>query len=177
MFAFIITAVKIYFTVLGVCLVLWILFWVFLMLYFYFAPGPPKPKITYAEFPIRLEYENHGERVVINDTLQCLYDGIGGGGSTRGKYHKWTWRLSSGNKRLMLLKLDESREICYPIGDVAYYMGYGWSEPVFYGADLFDWSTGSRHTVDTTELWKQYQIRIISWDKIVPLQQIPVQMK
>lgn len=154
-----------------VCIAFPLLFVLWMAVSLYLAPAPRKPRITFAGFPIRLEYEINEERVVITDILQCTYDGVGGRGSAQGMYHKWNWKLDSGNKRITLLKLDNDREICYPLGDVAYYMGYGWSEPVFYGVDLIDWSTGSRSTIFIEELFTKYRIKIIKWDEIQPLKQ------
>jgi hypothetical protein len=153
------------------CIALPFLFAIWMMVSLYLAPKPPRPRITFARFPIRLEYEINEERVVFIDTLQCMYDGIGGRGSAQGMYHKWKWELASGNKRLTLLKIDNDREICYPLGNVEYYMGYGWSEPVFYGVDLFDWKIGGRSTIFVDELLTNYHIKIIKWDKIEPVQQ------
>ncbi len=155
------------------CIALPFLFWLWMAVSLYLTPAPRKPKITFAEFPIRLEYEINGERVVIEDTLQCMYDGTEGRGSMQGIHHKWKWKLVSGNKRVTILKLDDYREICYPLGDIAYYMGYGWSEPNFYGVDLIDWKKGSRSTIFVDELLMNYHIKIIKWDKIKPLLQQP----
>jgi len=70
--------------------------WVMISLGISLLPNPPKPGITYSEFPFRLVYEINGERKVIEDTLICEYDGIGMD-EGRGKYRKWKEHLASGN--------------------------------------------------------------------------------
>ncbi|MFA8307240.1 YdgA family protein, partial [Paenibacillus alvei] len=47
----------------------WILIYVGLQL----QPDPPRPEITYGEFPFKLVYEINGERKVIQDTVICEY--------------------------------------------------------------------------------------------------------
>ena len=68
----------------------------------YFIPDPPKPEITYAEFPFCLTYELNGEVIVIEDTIICEFDGYVVEGEN-GKYRAWSSRLKSGNERITLL--------------------------------------------------------------------------
>ncbi len=89
--------------------------WLLLFIGIQLGPNPPRPEITYGEFPFRLEYEINGERKVIQDTLICKFDGFGSD-EGRGKYRKWKTRLASGNERLTLLKVDETMEIYYSGG-------------------------------------------------------------
>lgn len=96
--------------------------WVSISLGISLLPNPPKPEIIYGEFPFRLVYEINGERKVIEDTLICEYDGIGMD-EGRGKYRKWKEHLASGNQEIMLLKIDNTKEIYYNPGPADYYMG------------------------------------------------------
>ncbi|MGG0825238.1 hypothetical protein ABE099_20510 [Paenibacillus turicensis] len=52
---------------------------------------PSVPEITYAEFPVRLEYEVNGQKKVATDTVICEYDGIGYN-EGQGKHRKWKKR-------------------------------------------------------------------------------------
>lgn len=79
-------AVVVYFSVLP---------WAMIALGMLISPNPPRPEITYGEFPFSLEYEINGHRKVIEDTLIGEYDGIGMNEGI-GKYRKWKWRLASG---------------------------------------------------------------------------------
>ena len=77
--------------------------------------NPPKPKITYGEFPFRLTYELDGEIKVIEDTVICEFDGFESRG-TAGRYRIWKTSLKSGNERLTLLDLrplEETNEFGY----------------------------------------------------------------
>lgn len=107
--------------------------WVMIGLGISLLPDPPKPEITYGEFPFRLVYELNGERKVIEDTLICEYDGIGMN-EGQGKYRKWKEHLASGKEKLLLLELDNpaalrsnrkvvKQEIYYSTGSAQYYMG------------------------------------------------------
>ena len=95
----------------------------FLMLT-YFAPNPPEPEITYGEFPFVLTYELDGEIKTIEDTIICEYDGIEWTNSGS-KERKWKSHLKSGNKGIVLLKVDDG-EMSYEISTTAglpeYYM-------------------------------------------------------
>lgn len=81
--------------------------WISIYLGIQSEPNSPSPTTKYGEFPFRLEYEIDGKRMVIQDTLICEYDGVGAD-EGRGKYRKWKQaKISSGEDRLTLLKLDE----------------------------------------------------------------------
>lgn len=137
-------------------------------------PDPPSPEITYGEFPVRLEYEINGQRMVIQDTLICEYDGIGSD-EGRGKYRKWKKRLASGNQRMTLLKVDNTKEIYYTPGSANYYMGdldnakdYKHSFP---DAAIIenDGRITSDGIISSDELLSKYNIKLISWDYSQPI--------
>ena len=52
-------------------------------------PDPPRPEITYSEFPFRIEYEINGELVVIEDAVICEFDGFQPNWSGGDKTRKW----------------------------------------------------------------------------------------
>lgn len=45
------------------------------ILYSMFIDIPEKPKVQHGEFPFELVYEYKGEKVIINDSIICDYDG------------------------------------------------------------------------------------------------------
>ena len=90
----------------------------------YFAPNPPDPEIKYGEFPFVITYEVDGEIKTIEDTVICEYDGIEWTNSGS-KERKWKSYLKSGNKGIVLLKVDDGK-MSYEISTTAelpeYYM-------------------------------------------------------
>lgn len=94
------------------------------LMFTYFAPNPPKPETTYGEFPFVFVYELDGEIKTIEDTIVCEYDGIEWT-SSGNKERKWKSHLKSGNKGIVLLKIDEGEmtyEISADAGLPEYYM-------------------------------------------------------
>ena len=90
-----------------------------------FLPNPPKPEITYGEFPISVTCEVNGETRIIEDTVICEFDGFQLEGES-GKHRKWKAHLKSGNEQLVLLRVDDtdlSYEISIFYGRPDYYMG------------------------------------------------------
>ncbi len=106
--------------------------WAGMFLGIVLMPNPPKPEITYGEFPCKLVYETDGETKVIEDTVICEFDGFENFG-TAGKDRSWKTTLKSGNENLTLLNMrssNETNELGQPIlelyfyyGNAAYYMG------------------------------------------------------
>ncbi|GAA0352396.1 hypothetical protein [Bacillus horti] len=148
--------------------------WFALFLGISLTPNPPKPEITYGEFPFRLEYEINGETIIIEDTLICEYDGIGADVG-RGKYRKWKDRLASGNERVTLLKLNDTIEIYYSPGSAKYYMDdladYVEFNHEFPNASIIQkvGETTSYRTIHSDQLLEQYNIKLISWDYTQPI--------
>lgn len=134
---------------------------------------PPRPEMTYGEFPFRLEYEINGERVVIEDTLICEFDGYGLSGG-RGKYRKWKSAFASGRERVTLY-VDETVEIHYPVGSAQYYMGdlekgrtvnHAFPNAVITAKDGKMTMSAS---IDARQLEKKYNIVLISWVHTPPI--------
>ncbi|GJM80348.1 hypothetical protein HMSSN139_28440 [Paenibacillus sp. HMSSN-139] len=120
-----------------------------------------------------MEYEINGERKVIQDTIICEFDGFGAD-EGRGKYRKWKQRLASGNERITLLKVDDTKEIYYNEGSAEYYMGdYGDAEfqHDFPNASMItkEGRTTSYGGIPAEELQKKYNIKLISWDYTSPI--------
>ena len=89
-------------TIIVIIVVIWT---IMLMFGGFFLPNPPKPEITYNEFPLSLEYEIDGEYNKVSDVLICEFDGFGFN-EGNGKFRKWKAKFKSGNTRITLLKSD-----------------------------------------------------------------------
>ncbi|MFW6022693.1 MAG: hypothetical protein ACOCQW_04170 [Halanaerobiaceae bacterium] len=148
--------------------------WILIELGLRLEPGPPRPKITYGEFPFRLVYEINSERKVIEDTLICKYDGMGIN-LGKGKHRKWKKGLESGKEKIILLKVNDNKEIYYNPGSASYYMGDydnpGKHRHNFPNAWYIeqDGDITRRGKVDEQELLNKYNIKLISWDYTEPI--------
>ena len=147
-------------------------------------PDPPRPEITYGEFPFRIEYEINGEMVIVEDTIICEFDGFqpdwGGGDKTR----KWKVSFASGKKSQIYkdradLLVDEANHIYFALGDGEYYMGddhYAGNLPADYVPSLLAYKAtkqlfGGWHTINigAHELLNTYGIKIISYEIAPPI--------
>lgn len=173
----------------GIIILLVILYFVFTVtgVFSVFMPNPPKPEITYGEFPFQLTYEIDGETKVIEDTIICEFDGFESRG-TAGKYRVWKSYLKSGNERITLLDLrplELINELDYTIlelffywGNAAYYMGdnldSGWKSAQSFDEVNYLYKTkdetigGSVYKAD--EAYEKYKIKLISWEIAPPIQ-------
>ena len=141
------------------------------------SPDPAKPKVLHGEFPFNFEYEKSGQKVVINDSIICDFDGIGMNEGV-GKYNKWKEQLTNGgDTEILLLKVNENEEIRFNVGSAEYYMGamngnYGW-EGSFPDADLVIKNGGSTSIskIIAKDLWGKYQIKLIKWEPSSPISQ------
>ncbi|CAM2777453.1 hypothetical protein PASE110613_00170 [Paenibacillus sediminis] len=148
--------------------------WILIFIGIQSQPNPPRPEITYGEFPFRLEYEIKGERKVIQDTLICEFDGFGAD-EGRGKYRKWKKHLASGNERITLLEVDQTQEIYYSPGSPNYYMGdlessgeyrHGFPDALIIERDG---RFTSNRLIRADELLNKYHIKLISWNPSPPI--------
>lgn len=146
--------------------------WTLIYLGNFFAPSPPRPEITYGEFPFRLVYEINGQRKVIEDTLICEFEGFGFD-EGRGKYRKWKQYLASGNERVTLLKVDDNIEIYYNPGSAKYYMGdmesYVEFNHMFPNAAIYRADGEYGGTISAEHLLKEYNIKLINWEYTPPI--------
>lgn len=161
--------------IIAIVLYITVLPWLMIFIGSFFLPSPPRPEVTYGEFPFRLEYEINGKRKVIQDTLICEYDGIGVD-EGRGKYREWKERLASGNHNIMLLKVNDTKEIYYYPGSAKYYMG-DMKEGVTYTQSFPNARYFEKYTDGSTrdgiiladELLTKYNIKLISWEYTPPI--------
>lgn len=147
--------------------------WISLLAGIHSLPNPTRPSITYGEFPFRLEYELNGTRMVIEDIIICEFDGFGTD-EGRGKYRKWKQRLASGSKNIVLLKVDETKEVEFSPGSAEYYMGdsdRGENDSSFPNAIVI--SRDGRFTTESgiraEQLLEQYKIKLLSWNASQPI--------
>ena len=140
-----------------------------------FEPNPPLPEITYGEFPFRLEYEINGERIVIEDTVICKFDGVGV--DVFGKHLKWKRYLASGIEWVTLYYIDDLKSIRFITGSAQYYLGEYEKE----GEDIADDkiyiyekpNSGiipAGKLISLDELRDIYGITIISWQPSPPIE-------
>jgi len=142
----------------------------------FFAPSPPRPEITYGEFPFRVEYEKNGERIVVEDTIICRFDGfvVSRGGS--GKMRRWKSSFASGRAIFieMGLMVDDTNQIFLYIGEARNYMGDGGggeSPPKCRAYKYLDSLVGghSLGRIDSDELFSTYGIKVISHEFSHPI--------
>ena len=149
------------------------------LVFTYFAPNPPKPEITYGEFPFILTYEIDGEIKTIEDTLICEYDGIEwiADGS---KERRWKYGFKSGIEEIILLDFSDREEI-HELGYKILYLYFFCGSPEYYMGEEegfrrhpADLDTvhyrylnnegeigGSAYGIDET--YEKYKVRIIDW--------------
>jgi len=136
------------------------------------GPNPPMPEIRYGEFPFRLEYEINGERVVVEDTVICEFDGIGLD-TASWKYRKWKKYLASNSNEMnVLIVIDEKIKIYCYVGSAEYYMDderYPEQRPLmprFYHVKLNSLDTTVYEIQDFIE---KYNLKLISWEFTDPI--------
>lgn len=149
-------------------------------------PNPPKPEITYGEFPFQLIYELNGETKVIEDAVICEFDGVDSRGES-GKYRKWKTRLKSGNEHLVILDVSELEEeddfghkvlkLFFYYGNGEYYMGddaYRAREgqSLDYVSYMYQNTDGEigYSIILPDAAWSKYKIKLISWKPSPPIQ-------
>ena len=139
------------------------------------SPDPPEPQFTSAEFPFSLVYSLDGETITVNDVYVCEYEGIGID-EGRGKHIKWNWYIkSTKQKYLVLLQPDcKKRIICY-FDDPLYYMddperSWDTEEQIDPKLTLYeDYGDTTALHVLSSEEWKAYNIKLISWEFSEPI--------
>lgn len=165
--------------------------WILIFIGIQLQPNPPRPEITYGEFPFLLEYEIDGQRKVIEDTLICEFDGIGADEGHSHKYRKWRDRLASGHSfRQPLLEVNGAKELSYYPGVAKYFMGdldefdkefeqtIADSIIIERGGRIIkkdgkifenNGKTISAEFLDINEFLDKYHIKITSWDSTPPI--------
>lgn len=141
---------------------------------------PPKPAVTFAEFPLYAVYIMNGQRYELRDTIIGEYDGTGWNEGI-GKFRKWKLTLkSSGADRLTLVKTKEGDveiEIFFSLGHAEYLMGdpdkdrvYTQNYPSGALISKKDGRMTSTSLFTSGELTEKYNIRILEWKTGPPIQ-------
>ena len=164
-----------------------VIFFSFVFLYVFVISGafavlmtqPPKPQITYGEFPFNITYEINGEIMTYKDVVICEYEGIKSLG-TAGKERKWSRKLKSGNDYVVLLQSktnDSPFEIYMPIpGLPEYYMGDFKKSKSDYEHSIKDVrylgykQNNINHSISQEDVWEQYRIKIINIECSSPIE-------
>lgn len=156
-----------------ICIIIGFVFWFAFGGGMFLIPNPPKPEITYGEFPISVTYELNGEIKKIEDVVVCEFDGFEILGEA-GKYRKWKSYLKSGNKRLVLFRGEDDGieyEISISYGIPDYYMGdlsysiesyeKSMSENKYLG--YIQWENGVQtgYSMPKQEVWDKYKLKVL----------------
>lgn len=134
------------------------------------GPNPPKPEITYGEFPFRVEYSIDNEIFVIEDVLVCEYDGVDWNEGV-GKHRIWKGTFKNTGEEELLVLTDGDTKIYCSVGGADYYMGdkeYGEPyDPKFYYVTSFENGTVSGGADD---LLDKYKIELLDWQLSEPIE-------
>lgn len=140
-----------------------------------FNPTPPKPEVTYGEFPFEIVYELDGETVTIQDVYICEYDGIGANEGS-GKHRTWKGYFQSTGDDTFVLLQDGNTTLACAVGYPEYYM----SDPctpnneyvpyIYYIISPDKFGGTSSGVSDIEPLLEQYKLKLISWEISEPIQ-------
>ena len=147
--------------------------WIILGVGILLSPNPPKPEITYGEFPFEIVYEIDGKQITVQDTYICEFDGFGANEGV-GKYRSWKGYVKSTGEEHMLMLEDNNTVIYCYVGKAEYYMN---DEERYYGVyPITPHLYGVSKTDDLyynsmypDEILEYYKIKIISWEFSEPI--------
>lgn len=158
---------------------------VFTAIMTYDPEEPPKPQITYGEFPFKLVYELNGEMKIIEDVIICEYMGTKKSGAGY-KVNTWKKYLKSGSNEIILLDLRYTNDkgwnnrpilnLYFDYGSASDYMGARKIEriaqPFDYVSYCYKAKNGDTHrfSMPSEEAWEKYKIRLISWECAPPIE-------
>lgn len=134
---------------------------------------PPKPEITYGEFPFEITYQIKDEIVTIKDIYVCEYDGIGMNEGT-GKYRKWKGYIKSTGEKGVLVVDDTPRQIFCSVGNSKYYMddreSYDTDDYVPYIYYVQSDGENTKTGIASEGILSYYDIKIIDWKLSEPIE-------
>ncbi len=139
-----------------------------------FTPNPPKPEVTYGEFPFEIVYEIDGEMVTVSDVYVCTYDGIGANGGS-GKHRTWQGYLKSTGEEQLVLLQDGNLTFACSVGSPEYYMSdpcmfdYENVPSIYYVIYPNEFGGTSSGTMDIEPLLERYKLKLISWKLSEPI--------
>ena len=146
------------------------------LLGYIFIPNPPKPEITYGEFPFEIVYEIDGEIFTIQDVYVCEYDGVSLDSDGSGKHRNWNGYIkSTGESKPVLLKDENITLACY-IRSPGYYMNDPYetddvlvSPYIFYIISPNDYGGTSTGVMDIDSFLDKYKLKLVSWKLSTPI--------
>ena len=134
------------------------------------SPNPPRPEITYGEFPFRLEYSVGEEVFVVEDTFIAQFDGFGQNEGV-GKYRRWVGWLANGGGTMVHVLTDGHWDMYITVGNAQYYMNdqlHPWPNPL--SPNIIDVFTGrGLYNPRREELIEKHQIELINWEFSDPI--------
>ena len=142
--------------------------WLLMLGVSFLEPNPPKPAITYGEFPFSVEYRIGDEIFVVNDVVICEYDGIGWNEGI-GKHYKWRQKLKNSTGENVLIIEDGELCIYINVGGADYYM----NDPNYMGAIPFIpniYPVGESNYRSQDEIMDKYKIELINYEFSKPIE-------
>ena len=134
----------------------------------------PNPEIKSAEFQFKIEYELHGDLIIIEDVLICEYKGIAWNASV-GRHRVYDKYLKSAKKAsdIMLCELENGLKLYYDTGYPAFYMGETKKEK----DELFNFVYSAKNDHPTTsrkfynnKSYEDFGIKLINWTIDAPIE-------
>lgn len=138
------------------------------------TPDPPKPEITYAEFPFEVVYELDGETVTVNDIYVCEFDGFGWNEAV-GKHREWKGYIKSTGAKELVLHDNGDLKFAVSVGSPEYYMddpdcAYSENVPKIYYIKQHASGGISSGLFDEEKMLQQYKLKLVSWTFSKPIQ-------
>lgn len=96
--------------------------WILLAIGLFFSEAPPKPSVTYEEFPFHLEYMLDDELVVVDDVIICEYTGIEMNEGI-GKYRTWEKYIEGTGEDDHFITEVDGYKLYFNLGSANEYMG------------------------------------------------------
>jgi len=129
----------------------------------YDSAQEPKPQVTYGEFSLELTYTVNDKTINIKDVYVCEYSGYDESINLR----RWNGYIKSSQEVGFLIFCDKSTKVFCKLGDPSYYMGDSQQEP--HPIIIEDKGMVSG-VITEDELLKNYEIKIISWNVMPPIE-------
>ena len=144
---------------------------------------PPKPQITYGEFPFTLVYEMNGETIMVEDSLVIEYKGVGWNEAV-GKHNKWERYLKSQQDKGYIkqnvilfhgfLENGNSATIYFELGSCEYYMGLKEDRSYYYYSnikpgDIVILTHEYNGSVNAEDLYEKYKIKLVKKEISSPI--------
>lgn len=149
--------------------------WVGILSGVWFSPNPPKPDITYGEFPFEIVLEIDGQTKMFNNVYICEYDGIGSNEGI-GKHRVWKGYIKGTDDSTIFIKEVGSKKIYCSVGDPEIYMGESGNDttsnlPIVYSKEPNSVGGWTTHIFDQTEQ-EEYGVKIINYKFSDPIENV-----